>query len=233
MRRGGVLLKARGSSCSMTAASSPRWHASATRSVKALPGLRPSGGASFRQTARTPTRRRRNAKRTWVVGPCSTTTSWRSRWPTDGYLARTRSIRANDSQQRAPEYSVALLSLDSRRPQALTVRCSRVAAAIRQGRASYESPRPHLRGRTVVRRCPRIRGHGHAADRERRALEAQLHPPRAPRAGEEQYPALAHYAARRRHSDRRRQRGERQPIRPGIEVCASVIERSRRRHSDR
>ena len=64
-------------------------------------------------------------------------------------------------------------------------------------------------GRAALPRHRRLRGHRHAADRQRAPRAAQLHPARPARPGEEPHPARAHRAARRAHPDRRRQRGER------------------------
>ena len=49
------------------------------RSARASCGRRRSGGASSRQTTRTPIRPRRSGRRTWGTVRCSTTTRWKSR----------------------------------------------------------------------------------------------------------------------------------------------------------
>ena len=76
----------------------------------------------------------------------------------------------------------------------------------------------------------RLRGHDPAADRQRAPGAAPLHPARPPRPGQEPDPARAHRAARRADPDRRRERGERRPVRADLQVRPRAAGRVRRRH---
>ena len=133
-----------------------------------------------------------------------------------------------------PEVLFVVVSRNPRRAQALAIRCSRSRHCGRsRTRCARISSQRLADGRPALRRRDRLRGDGHAADRQRAPLAAQLHPARPARTGEVAHPARTRHPARRRDADRRRQRGERQPVRAHLALRAQPDQRGGRRHADR